>query len=395
MTNDIGKRLYSFLRTIKNPLFEKIFSTRFLYENAISFMRQYKYIDCENLCKLLSLKPFHIEGEELHILLDTEYDNLVGFLKINSEDSKYLHQLFKNAGISCIRLISINITRRETYMIDVPQITLLDDKFYLEYLKNDYLKLNVISNYNMQILPFESFFYMSIINDYTTQIYEGYGKFEYNKLSTDNKIRCLFNKSILESWKTYKHNGQTVTKYINSLPDVREREIYSLYLDVLEGNNKRLRELETSLTKLKEQYYNSNTTFVGCSSLLELYKIRKITIELYSFYFLNSLFFKRFKDFKKILKYHIEAVICVNGNFKDKTTNGLFNLESVKERYAIDKIDFDIMTKYISVKDLFELIKKYSLSTFNVSEELVNHAIVCYENLADFVILGWRFLRLA
>ncbi len=385
LTNDIGKRLYSFLRTIKNPLFEKVFGTSVLFEEAISFMRQYKFIDCKNICNLLCLEQYSIEGYELFIRLDSEYDNLIGFLKNDNADSRYLQQLFKNAGIYYIRLISTKSNRREDYKITASEISLLNDNFYFEYLKNDYIKLSAMSNVNVQTLPFEAYFYLSLIGDYSTAIFEGYDKLEYNTLSTDDKVRYLFNASVLETRKTYRYSSQTITKYIDYLPETREKKIFSLYLDIFDGNHRRLQELKTSLNKLKEQYYNSNDTFLGCSSLSELYKIRKVAIEQYSFYFTNSLFFKGFSDLKYILKNYIESIICTNGNFIDITTGSL-GFRSVKERYAMDIIDFDIITKFISIKDLNNLIKEYSVSTFKVSEEMVNHAIICFNNLADFIV---------
>lgn len=385
LTNDIGKRLYSFLRTIKNPLFEKVFGANILFEEAISFMRQYKYIDCKNLCNILCLEQYRIEGYELSLLLDSEYDNLIEFLKTDNDDSRYLQQLFKNAGIYYIRLISTNSNRRNVYKVTATEISLLNDNFFFEYLKNDYIKLSAISNVSAQTLPFKAYFYLSLIRDYSTAIFEGYDNLEYNTLTTDDKVRYLFNESVLESRKTYIHSNQTLAKYIDYLPDTREKKIYSLYSDLLEGNHRRLQELETSMNKLKKQYYNSNNTFIGCSSLSELYKIRRVAIEQYLFYFTNSLFFKGFTDLKKILKYYIEAIICTNGNFID-TTTGAFGFRAVKERYAMDEIDFDIITKFISIKDLYNLIQEYSVSTFKVSEEVVNHAIICFDNMADFIV---------
>ena len=135
LTNDIGKRLYSFLRTIKNPLNEKSLGRNVLFEvfeEAISFMRQYKYIDIKNLCNLLYLEQYHIEGYKLYIYLDSEYDNLIEFLKMDSEHSRYLQQLFKDAGIDYICLISLKSNRRTEYKITTTENSLLSNKFYFE-----------------------------------------------------------------------------------------------------------------------------------------------------------------------------------------------------------------------------------------------------------------------
>lgn len=393
LTNDIGKRLYSFLRTIKNPLLEKVFGRIVLFEEAISFMRQYKYIDIKNLCDLLYLEQYRIEGYELFIHLDSEYDNLIEFLKTDNDDSRYLQQLFNNAGIYYIHLTSSKSNRRDYYKITATEHSLLYDKFYFEYLKNNYLKLDDISNNNITTFPFESCFYLSLIKDYSKAIFERYDNLEYNTLTTADKVRYLFNKSVLDSRKTHKSSKQTPIKYIEHLPNEREKKIFSLYSDIFEGNHRCLQELEASMSKLKEEYYNSNNTFIGRSSLLELYKIKRIAIEQYLFYFTNSLFYKGFIDLKKILKYYIESIICTNGNFIDITTGKIFGLRCIKERYEFDEIDFDIITKFISINDLYNLIQEYSVSKFKLSEEMVTHAINCFGNLADFIVSKKIFHR--
>lgn len=391
LANEIGKRLYSFLRTIENPSFEKVFGTNILFEEAIAFMRRYKYVDCKTLCALLFLKQYHIDAYELYIHSDSEYDRLIEFFKVGDNDAQYLQQLFFDAGIYYIRLISSATARREDYKINASQISLMEDEFFLEYLKDDYVKLSDLIH--AKTLPFESCFYLSIIKDYTSSVFEMYDNIKYDTLATSDRVRYLFNTSVLDSRKTYIYSSEALAKYINGLPDAREKKIFSLYLDIFEGNQRRLQELETSLSKLKEQYYKSHNTYIGSSSLLELYKIRRVAIEQYSFYFRNALFFKGFSDLKKILEYYIESIVCTNGNFTD-TSAGAFGLRSVRDRYVIDELDFDIITKFISIKDLCNFLQEYSVSTFKASEEIVNHAIVCFGNLAASIIqhrLYYRF----
>ncbi len=392
LTEDIGKRLYSFLRTIEDPSLEKIFGTSILFKEAIPFIKQYKFVSSKNLCNLLFIKQYHIDGYELFIHLDSEYDRIIEFLKSENEDSKFLQQAFFDAGIYYVRLISSYTNRRDDYKICATQLSLLEDKFYTKYLINDYSELSVLTAINATEHPFKSCFYLSIIRDYTESVFKWHNSIEYDTLTTDDKVRFLFNESVLETRKTYRNNNQKITKYINALADVREKNMFSLYLDLFEGNNKKLQTMETSLNKLKEQYDNPNQTFMGCSSLSELFKIRSIAIEQYLFYFSNSVFFKGYSDLKKILKYYIEAIACTHGNFIEESVSS-FGFRSVKERYAIDAMDFDILTKYVSIKELYEVINEYSVEKFNLSENMVDHAITCFDNLANYIIHNKIFHR--
>ena len=385
LSNDIGKRLYSFLRVIENPSFEKIFDANILFDDAISFMRKYKYVDCKNICALLFLKQYHIDGHELILHLDLDYDRVVAFLKKDTDDAEYLRQVFFDAGIFYVRLVSVHTQRREDYKIEVSDFSLANDKLFVTYLENNYTQLSCLANTNSATCPFESCFYMTLVRGYTFTVFEWHDNIQYETLSLEGKVQYLFNKSVLEATKSYRHSSQNISKFINGLSDDREKKIFSLYVDLFEGNYRRLKELGDSLAKLKDQYYNSHHTFLGNISLNELYKIRKIAFEQYQFYFKNTLLFKGFYDLSKILKYYIEAVVCANGNFID-TTTGAFGITSKKHRYSINAIDFDILTKFTSTKDLHKLIQDYSVTTFSATEGLSDHAITVFENIANSII---------
>lgn len=385
LTSDIGKRLYSFLRVVENSSFETIFGTSILLEDVSAFVKNYKYVDCKNLCSLLHIKQYRIEGFELFICSDAEYDRLMGLLNYGNVNVLNLQQLFFDAGIYYIRLISVSTDRREDYKITATRITLLNDQAFLSYLSNDYLELSAIATVNAGADPINSCFYLTLIKDYVPLVFEWYASIYYDELTEEDKVRYLFNDAVLESRKTYHHSCQRASKYIDGLSDIRKKKMYSMYSDIFEGNNKRHQEIGNSLEKLKEQYYNSKQTFLGCSSLSELYKIRRMAMEQYLFYFSNSLMFKGFSDLRKLLKYYIEAIACTNGNFVDSTT-GPLNFRSVKERYQMNALDFDIITKFISTKDLSNLIRNYSVRAFSVTKELVEHAITCFDNLTEYII---------
>lgn len=385
LSSDIGKRLYSFLRVIENPSFEKIFDANILFDDAISFMRKYKYVDCKNICALLFLKQYTIDGHELILHLDSEYDCVVMFLKKDTDDAEYLRQVFFDAGIFFVRLVSVHTQRREDYKIEVSDLSLANDKFFVAYLENNYTQLSYLANTNSATCPFESCFYLSLIRGYIPPVFEWFDSIQYETLSTEGKVQYLFNESVLEATKSYRHSSQNILKFINGLPDEREKKMLSLYLDIFEGNYRRLKALGDAIAKLKDQYYNSHHTFLGNISLNELYKIQKIALEQYQFYFKNALLFKGFSDLSKILKYYIEAIICANGNFID-TTIGAFGITSKKNRYSINAIDFDVLTKFISTKDLYKLLQDYSVTTFGVTAGTIDHAVMVFENIATSII---------
>lgn len=270
LSNDIGKRLFSFLRTIENPYFENAFGACILLKEVVSFAKNYKYVDCKNLCLLLSLKNCLFSGYELSICVDPEYDRLIEMLSIGGDDATYLQQLFYDAGIYYVRSPFAK-REEEYYAISATHMSLLDDRLYATYLKNDYVGLLNTLNNDIQISPFEFCFYLSIVKGYTDSIFERHSSIKYDELTTNDKVRYLYNEFVLEFERTFKNSRQPIINYINGLTDVREKRMYSLYSDLFEGSHKILQKLGASFDKLRDIYYKSDKIHFSRSSLLELY----------------------------------------------------------------------------------------------------------------------------
>ena len=360
LTNEIGKRLYSFLRIIDDASLERYLGKLVSYDEAVNAIGKYKYVNSQNICNLLYLGTYSTTGNELTIFSEANYDSLVNYFNIKSENALALKQHFINAGIRNIRLISTSTTRRnEKYDIeDTFHNTILDNKLFVAYINNNYIGLIIQLNSETIEGVFESAFYTTLVKDYISQVFEWYDDMKEVELTIEQKIRYLFNKATLESKKTYnRFDASSLERYIDGIPDVNQKKLYQSYKDILSGNYQKLFDIEKALEKLKEQYNNENYSFIGCSSLQELYKIKKVAIDQYLFYFNNTLFFKGFSDLKKILKVYIEAIICTNGQFQEITSTKWGGV-SKKDRYEIDAIDFDIITKFISIKDLYNLLKE-------------------------------------
>lgn len=381
LTNDIGKRLYSFLKTIKGFSLERNLGQVLLYEKSINFMRKFDYVDCRNICKLLCLGKYHRRGMDLTLFSDINYDDLISFFKTDTDDAQYLKQVFSNAGIKSIELVS-QTSRREQFEIEGVRCSILDNELYQLYLSNKYIEL--ITN-SAEKDVFQECFYRCLVNGYSNLIYEKYDDIQFAKLPEERKVIYLFNKTTIETLRTFQYSGGTVSRYINGIADGQRKDMMKAYLDIQDGNTDKLLKMRESLEKLKEQYSNRNQSFIGCSSLQELYNIKGIAIEQYMFYFCNMLFFERFSDLKKILNPYIEAVICTNGQFEEGTDESLFGY-AIKERYEIDRCDVDILTKFISIKELHRLLQEYKVDKFQVDNTVVDFIVECFENMCKSVI---------
>ena len=383
-----GKRLYSFLKVINDVSLERYFGLSISYDSAISFMKSFRYVDSENIFKLLSIGPHNFNGLELIMYSDENFDSLVKFLKSSTDNAKQLEQIFVNAGVMSIKLLSTSKRDREIYKITPCNLKIFDNAFYQLYLNNKYDDLKSKVHNTIKDLPFDACFYDELITGYSKSVFEAYDSVEFEKLSTEDKVCYLFNSDALDRFKIRpksKATKSTTKKYINGITDLQQKNMYQLYMDIFNGNHQKMLSLDKSVNTLKEQYNNSNYSFVGCSSLQEFYKIQHIAIEQYMFYFCNNIFFKDFSDLKKILNTYIEAIMCTNGQFVEETSD-LFGGTHTKERYAINVIDLDILTKFISIKDIYSLIKEYKVDKFNINDQLIDYLVESFDNIGKSII---------
>lgn len=385
--NDRGKRLYSFLKTISDVSLERIFGQEFLYSEAVGLMSKHRFVDAKSICKMLYLTNYSLDAHELVIFSEEQYDSLVGFLSSENESSTLLKRMLVSTGIYVLRLVSSGENRKqETLDLSDCSIIISDNELYRCYQNNQYNVLNKKLNDTDNDFCLESCFYRSLILSYDEQIFEWFSRINYSELTSPQKIRYLFNSEVLQVRKKYKRfDSVKIEKYIKGLADKKQSDIFRPYLDIFEGNYRLLLDLEKSVKKLREQYYSGSHSFVGCSSLQELFRIRKIAIEQYMFYFNNTLFFEGFSDLKKILKIYIEAILCTNGNFTD-TFSDFWGERSKKDRYQIDMVDFDILTKMISIKDLNNLFEDYKVELLACDEEFCDFATGCFENIASSIL---------
>ena len=391
LSNEIGKRLYSFLRVTNDASLDRIIGQSLPYDNAISFMSKYNYVDITNMCKLLYLGAHNVEGHDLVMYSDTNYDFLKIYLSNPTNNSKKLKQLMVDAGIQYIQLVSTSIHRHESFSLtDFHKV--IKSLYFEKYLSNQYDKLSEDIEKNSNNLFFENSFYRVLIYNYSKETFDDYSQIKFEALSTQDKIRYLFNSSILKSRKTYSYNGKNIEKYIKGIENIQEKGMYNLYLDILDGNCRKLLSIERSVKKLKEHYYSGNYSFVGGGSLGEFYKIQRIAIEQYMFYFNNTLFFNGFSDLKSVLKVYIEAIICTNGLFIEEMSD-ILGGRTKKVRYEINSLDLDVLTKFISIKDLYTLIQDYKLEYFQADDKTIDFAIKSFENIILSILNKKLFSR--
>ena len=140
ISNEIGKRLYSFLRVIADPALEENLAS---IENAVKFMSQFSFVGYEQIMKLLYVKKYVVTDRQLRLFSESDYTRLTAFMDSENEEANNLKQLFLNAGIVLIEYLKDHKMMR--YCTGkLSQNTLLQDRLFNLYILNRYDEIKAL-----------------------------------------------------------------------------------------------------------------------------------------------------------------------------------------------------------------------------------------------------------
>lgn len=391
LTDDRGKRLYSFLSIINDPFLEDGVSSQMSMERAISFLDRHTVFDYTVLLKYLHVSNYRKFGSSLIIFDEATYERLSGLLATHSETAVKLEQMLKNVGISTIE----HQTDKKYYTTNIDtnrNNNLLSDDFFSLYIQNRYNDLlSKCALHSGDILKHS--FYRHFIAGYQG-IPEAYSRLNFSDLSEEEKVTYLHNSSVLSWTKTYRYTSAATRNYIESIPLSSERLFYQPFLDLYDGNSQKRLKMTNSLSKLKDNIQAIQTTLFSNGAISELYNIKNYAIAQYYFYFFRHVFTLGFNDAYLFFKPYIEAILCANTDNIDRP-NKIMGFISTNEKYRITAIDCDILTKFIAVKDLMGLLNSNNITRFYAVPEIVTHITSCFSNLIDSLIscesFGYEF----
>lgn len=392
LSNEIGKRLYSFLRVIANPALEENLST---IENAVKFMSRFSFVSYEQILKLLYVKRYEVTDRELRLFSENDYARLIAFMESGDEGATDLRQLFLNAGIVSIQCIHEHKVMR--FRIgELSDNALLKSEIFNLYILNKYDEIKALLNSeHIDLEANEMLFYKSIVDGFS-EILKFHEEIDCSGFPIDQKVAYLHNSAVLEAIQTYfgGFDSAKVKQFVQNIAASKEREVFSGYLDIYSGNTKKRLSMYEALEKLKKDVGDRNTIHFGGTSCARLYEIKRLAITQYFFYYNNHILYQGFRDLKDFFKPYIEAIICANSDAAQKTT--LFgDMEFANEKYAVEYIDLDIMAKFISTKDLSALVRSYNVKQLNTGVQEVTFLAECFKNLCHSIVTAKTYEVLA
>lgn len=279
LSNEIGKRLYSFLRVIANPALEENLST---IENAVKFMSRFSFVSYEQILKLLYVKRYEVTDRELRLFSENDYARLIAFMESGDEGATDLRQLFLNAGIVSIQCIHEHKVMR--FRIgELSDNALLKSEIFNLYILNKYDEIKALLNSeHIDLEANEMLFYKSIVDGFS-EILKFHEEIDCSGFPIDQKVAYLHNSAVLEAIQTYfgGFDSAKVKQFVQNIAASKEREVFSGYLDIYSGNTKKRLSMYEALEKLKKDVGDRNTIHFGGTSCARLYEIKRLAITQY------------------------------------------------------------------------------------------------------------------
>lgn len=379
LSNEIGKRLYSFLRVIANPALEENLST---IENAVKFMSRFSFVSYEQILKLLYVKRYEVTDRELRLFSENDYARLIAFMESGDEGATDLRQLFLNAGIVSIQCIHEHKVMR--FRIgELSDNALLKSEIFNLYILNKYDEIKALLNSeHIDLEANEMLFYKSIVDGFS-EILKFHEEIDCSGFPIDQKVAYLHNSAVLEAIQTYfgGFDSAKVKQFVQNIAASKEREVFSGYLDIYSGNTKKRLSMYEALEKLKKDVGDRNTIHFGGTSCARLYEIKRLAITQYFFYYNNHILYQGFRDLKDLLMkqgYHFAKTITLpdggllTGAFDPETWNAKPSVAlgstiiTMPDKSTVDLGHFD------TAEEATQAVKKYLAQ--QVKAELLTQA---------------------
>ena len=321
-----------------------------------------------------------VSYKDMKELFDFGFTRLVGGTLVFKDKSKYdfwvnllskgipcIISLFSRSGI--LKLAVEGIT--DDYSISAkpfPENCLFD-----LYLQNRYSEIK-------KILPtcddlIDRIYYGKLCGEEEDSIIS-YLDREASFIKRSDNIPILLNKT-KRRWATItmfdkkKEQEEEIEKIIKTM-NPKELKAISFLRALTDQYHRNIQDMGKLLDRQKAIHdYNSTTVHFGPVNQ-ELLEIQSYAYEYYFFFKINGLPLDTYIEPKRYLGYYIQSILCSYLPIsKGDSEFGIFNVNR-GEAYSLNDVDFDIVVKFSTPKDLLRWIKNYRVEriTLNCSVDI-------------------------
>lgn len=377
ITHIIGQRLYSFLSVLHNVKLEVVFGREIIYDYAVSFMCQFPYVNFTAIADILHLDRYQFEYGEVTIVNYSDYTSLVSFLSSGTQNAQKLSMVLSSAGVHKLIHHHPYPDRAEEYRIPVEhEVATCTPYLYQLYLHNRYEEICTSLD---PINDSQKLFYGILAEGYTHRMHDALLQLDSSAFSASERIAHLINQATWSAFRTWRFDGNAVITCMDNIPSAQTQQVFKPIRDFLSGNTSLRMRINECLKKLIE-HYEPRCRVIG-GSLGELHKLKIYAYDAYALFFAYHLFFEKTADLRNLLLPYIEGMLLTNGkNTEIDVADYDFPMHrGQKQKYTLNIIDIDMLTKFPKTKELEELIAKHQVNHLLIEKDahvvLVQHFI--------------------
>lgn len=386
ITNDIGQRLYSFLSVLHNEKLEVLLGRELVFNNVVSSMKKYPFINFDTIARLLHLETYQFEYGEVTLHNYSDYTALISYLTSETNNAAVLSHFFHRAGVHKLTHHHGFPHKEENHLISSNFTEIKEnDLLYQLYLHNRYIEIN------SSLEPMNSLqklFYGTLTEGYTQHLLDSLSHIDSTSLSIPDRIAYLINQATCKAFHTWKFDKSAVVTCMDNVPSKQAQQIFKPIREMLSGNTALRMRINECFKKLEEEYDPHNCV-IG-SSLRQLNKLKVYAYDAYALFFAYHIFFENTADLRNLLLPYIDGMLLTNGKSSEiEITDYFFQMGSNrKQKYSLNTVDIDMLTKFPKAKELEEMLTKHQVSCLAIEAD--THAIL----IELFINLTTSMLRL-
>ena len=373
--NHFGKKVYSVLNVVKNSesvISDIIKDSNKIYQldNLYNKLQVFKGREKIALCELDDVIGMHLLGEVLGTVLVIReyktYKKIIELIENNNGKANYIREIFIKSGI--FEIMECEGSKNYILFNDNYHSDMFDLLF-----QNNFKKIyDVVLEWPDSL---EKAYYLYLCNPTDPKIEMILVKLNNNCLEESNIFVLMKYKLNLILCKHIKFNQykNEIIEFRNMWSNTREtiksryKYLYKIFAYDLDAEEHR-REFE----ELDNLYMRKKNTvhYVG-GSLYNLYKLQRYSYEYYYYCKLNLIMMDHLSSMKKVFEPYIRGMLCTYTNKKDRLiNNSIFDFHQGLVEYKLNKLDFEMLIKYIDNKSLKKYFEEYLIKKLTLSEEI-------------------------
>lgn len=385
LKSEVGQSIYAFFDILINKhkfyWLDSNYLERFLLDK-VKILLSFEYVSFYSICYILGIKSYKIAKNTLFLYENDKFE----LLKKVVLNKNCIKSIFYKSNIKYIAT-TIN-TIDNCFEIDYTNNFESENyTFFNLYLDQNYIEImNRIERCcNVQV---KAYYYYLVTRDAKKS-----EKILNNMYSENEDINIIYKYFIYIKNKSAFIKLQFITDdntyFAENTLSSTENKAYKYFFDIFKDTSYYTKELNSLLENLKKYYMKSNkNVYYQTMNSIDDYesdnflRIQSISYDYYLFLRYNNICLYSFKESHNFLKYYIEAIFCTYYPYEN-TYSEIYrgSFYRLSEKYTLNKIDVDILTKFCYPKYLKELIKKYRVNNLKVDSSLKFE--VLFENFCN------------